>query len=101
MRTASLRRLPHKPRVAWPPCTPCDPHGPVGPRRQRDGGAAREIARASRRSASTNRALLRDAATIPRQDHRGGRVRFPPPPPFLFNDIDLLRAVRAAHPRPN
>jgi len=28
-------------------------------------------------------------------------LRFPPPPLILFNDIDLLRAVRAAHPRPN
>jgi hypothetical protein len=64
--------------ASWHPAR--DRHGPVGPRRQRDGGAAREIARASRRSASTNRALLRDAATIPRPDHRVGRVRFPPPP---------------------
>ncbi len=35
-----------------------------------------------RRSGSTNRALLRDAATIPRQGPRDGRVRFPPPPPM-------------------
>jgi len=65
-------------------CTAWKGHGPVGPRRQRDSGSAREIRRASRRSVSANRALVRDAATIRRQDHRGGRVRFPPPPPIFL-----------------